>query len=320
MLPPPYRTSSNMPSYSQTQWCVHMFGGLARKPLTRLQDYGFLNTTMQSTLQTYFNGQLSCSASDTSCLDGLSLSDILSAQQNLSNEAVSLVPAAGQSEPIRPVRDGDLITSPLDLTATFPSQSKTIMLTNVVDEAMFTIYYEFPSPISASYYDMVVDASFGSVSGSRLLSYEPYVPAQASADGTQDARPQLSQMGTDQVWRCPTWTFARNWASNGGTAYVGMYTVGASYPGNSEVSECTGAGSVCHQDDIEIVVCPLCVFLRRTTDAIFLVWHRAQSDQCPICPYNGDPSPVLPVPSYRQPQYWFIRYMGRDGRLDDQRA
>jgi len=216
-------------------------------------DYGFLNTTMQSSLQDYFNGQLSCSASDTSCLDSLSLDDVLAAQSSLSNNAYSVVPAAGQSEPIRPVRDGDLITSPLDLTATFPSQSKTIMLTNVVDEAMYTIYYEFPSPISASYYEEVVDGSFGSVSGSRLLSYSTYVPTTTSADGTQDARPQLSQMGTDQVWRCPTWTFARSWASSGGTAYVGVYTVGASYPGNSDVSECTDSGSVCHQDDIEIV-------------------------------------------------------------------
>lgn len=216
---------------------------------------------MQSTLQNYFNGLLSCSDSDTSCLNSLALSDVLSAQQNLSSEAVYLVAAAGQSEPIRPVRDGDFITSPLDLTATFPSQSKTIMLTNVVDEAMYTIYGTFPSPISASYYDLVVDDTFGSLSGSRLLSYGPYTPAQTTTDGTQDARPQLSQMGTDQVWRCPTWTFARNWASNGGTAYVGMYTVGASYPGNSEVPECTDTGSVCHQDDIEIVVCLICLYL-----------------------------------------------------------
>ncbi|KZT69793.1 alpha/beta-hydrolase, partial [Daedalea quercina L-15889] len=216
-------------------------------------DYGFLNTTMQSTLQDYFTGLLSCSASDTSCLDSLSLSEILTAQSNLSSEASSLVPAAGASEPIRPVRDGDLITSPLDLTATFPSQSKTIMVTNVVDEAMYTIYSEFPSALSASFYDDVVDVTFGSTSGARLLSYSEYIPAEVTADGTQDARPQLSQMGTDQVWRCPTWTFARNWASSGGTAYVGMYTVGASYPGNSDVSECMDSGSVCHQDDIEIV-------------------------------------------------------------------
>ncbi|KAH9928110.1 uncharacterized protein B0H18DRAFT_1118131 [Fomitopsis serialis] len=48
-------------------------------------------------------------------------------------------------------------------------------------------------------------------------------------------------------------TFARSWASSGGTAYVGMYTVGASYPSNSDVSKCTDSGSICHQDDIEII-------------------------------------------------------------------
>ncbi|KAH9928148.1 uncharacterized protein B0H18DRAFT_1118165 [Fomitopsis serialis] len=50
---------------------------------------------------------------------------------------------------------------------------------------------------------------------------------------------------------CPP--VARSWASSGGTAYVGMYTVGASYPSNSDVSKCTDSGSICHQDDIEIV-------------------------------------------------------------------
>lgn len=288
----------------------------------RLQDYGFLNTTMQSTLQTYFNGLLSCSASDTSCLNSLSLSDVLSAQKNLSTEAVNYVPAAGQAEPIRPVRDGDFITSPLDLTAAFPSQSKTIMLTNVIDEAMYTIYGQFPSPISASYYDSVVDYTFGSLSGSRLLSYQPYVPAAAAADGTQDARPQLSQMGTDQVWRCPTWTFARNWASNGGTAYVGMYTVGASYPGNSEVPECTDAGSVCHQDDIEIVVCLLriCTCSQCKADLTPSVWHCTQSDQRAVCPHHGGPGTVLPVPPYRQPELGIVRDVDPDGWLDGQCA
>jgi len=40
---------------------------------------------------------------------------------------------------------------------------------------------------------------------------------------------------------------------NGGTAYVGKYLVGATYPGNEGVPYCTQPGIVCHQDDIEIV-------------------------------------------------------------------
>ncbi|KAH9931826.1 uncharacterized protein B0H18DRAFT_68258 [Fomitopsis serialis] len=67
----------------------------------------------------------------------LSLDRILNAQGSLPNNACGVVPAAGQSEPIHPVCDGDFIISPLDLTAAFPSQSKT-----------------------ASYYDDGVDGTF----------------------------------------------------------------------------------------------------------------------------------------------------------------
>jgi hypothetical protein len=69
-----------------------------------------------------------------------------------------------------------------------------------------------------------------------------------------DARVQLQELGTDYLWRCSAWTFARNWVQNGGTAYVGKYLVGATYPGNGEVPYCIQPGIVCHQDDIEIVV------------------------------------------------------------------
>ncbi|PCH37718.1 alpha/beta-hydrolase [Wolfiporia cocos MD-104 SS10] len=216
-------------------------------------DYGFLNTTMQDTLQTFYNAQLPCSSSDTSCLNALSVDTILSAQDNLIGNASYLCPASG-SEPMRPVRDGVLITSPLDSTAPFPAVSKPLLLTTVLDEAMLTIYGEFPDPIGTAVYVEVVDDAFGQPRAGRLLSTSEYiVEASSTADVTTDARPQLQTMGTDQVWRCATWTFARNWVSNGGTVYVGLYVVGATYPGNSAVPECLDSGSVCHQDDIEIV-------------------------------------------------------------------
>ncbi|KAH9931862.1 uncharacterized protein B0H18DRAFT_1116115 [Fomitopsis serialis] len=75
----------------------------------------------------------------------LSLDRILNAQGSLPNNACGVVPAAGQSEPIHPVCDGDFIISPLDLTATFPSQSKT-----------------------ASYYDDGVDGTFALTQDARL--------------------------------------------------------------------------------------------------------------------------------------------------------
>ena len=90
----------------------------------------------------------------------------------------------------------------------------------------------------------------GNLCASNLLAYPGYqVP-----NGTADARVQLEQIGTDQIWRCPTWTFARSWTQNGGRAFVAHYTLGATYFDNEDVPYCSEAGIVCHEDDIEIVV------------------------------------------------------------------
>ena len=156
--------------------------------------------------------------------------------------------------PLRPVMDGQLLTSPLDATAPFPSQSKTIIVTNVQNEAGPTIYSSFTSPLSVSDFDSIVQQTFGSPRTATLLASSNYAVPNATGNSSAavDARVQLEAMGTDQIWRCPAWTFARSWAAAGGTVYVGKYVVGATYPDNSAIAFCT-EGGVCHEDDIEIV-------------------------------------------------------------------
>jgi len=103
--------------------------------------------------------------------------------------------------------------------------------------------------VSVSVYNQLVEASFGEQRTGVLLNSSYYaVPATAT-----DTRAVLERMGTDAIFKCPTWTFARSWVASGGTAYVGVYTVGATYPGNEEVPFCLEEGIVCHEDDIEIV-------------------------------------------------------------------
>lgn len=174
---------------------------------------------------------------------------------------MSLDPSTGLGEPIRLVRDGSLITSPLDTTAPFPRVSKPLLLTNVKNEAGLSIYGGGTPPISVADYEGLVGETFSSTATQAILQNTNYAAATLStANGsdvasTQDERPTLEKLGTDQIWRCPTWTFARNWVGNGGNAYVGLYVVGASYPGNIETTSfCGDVGVVCHQDDIEIVV------------------------------------------------------------------
>ncbi|CAL1705646.1 unnamed protein product [Somion occarium] len=222
-------------------------------------DYGFYTPEIHQTLLNHFKASLSCSATDTTCLNALSLTDILNAESDLSGAAPGLTPAANPAEPLRPVHDGTLVTSTFTPITPFPRVNKPLLITTVNDEAGFTIYGGVgPGGLDPATYEFMVDSAFGQKSATTLLAFADYaVPASANSTdgdgGETDVTPQLQQMGTDQVWRCPSWTFARNWVSNGGRAFVGEFVVGASYPGNEEVPFCTDSGVVCHQDDIEIV-------------------------------------------------------------------
>jgi hypothetical protein len=168
---------------------------------------------------------------------------------NLFATAVNLDASADSFEPMRPVKDGSFITSPLDSTGPFPHQTKPILITNVKNDAGSAIFGQFTYPVPASSFDDIVSATFGSPRTELIVSSPFYAVGNES-----DVRPTIEELGTDYIWRCSGWTFARNWVQNGGKAYVGVYTVGATYPGNEAVPFCTEDGSVCHQDDIEIVV------------------------------------------------------------------
>ncbi|KAI0273462.1 alpha beta-hydrolase [Gloeopeniophorella convolvens] len=215
-------------------------------------DYGFLASSVQSELQDFFNQQINCSATDNACINALSLGTVLYASDALYNNGFNVDPSATQEQPMRPVRDGSLITTSLDSTTPFPHVSKPIIVSTVLNEAGPAIYGQFDSPMTASFFQEVVDGTFEEPRASNLLDSPDYqVPT--LADGQEaDARVQLQQMGTDQIFRCATWTFARNWAQNGGTAFVSQYTVGATYPDNQGLDYCTEPGVVCHEDDIMI--------------------------------------------------------------------
>jgi carboxylesterase type B len=216
-----------------------------------------LSTSVQQKMQTYFNNKINCGGTDKSCLNALSLDTILNAQSDVFDNAFFDVdPSVGQGEPIRVVRDGSFITSPLDSTASFPRVSKPVLISTVRNEAGLTIYGVFPDPLPQTMFEPIVNATFGSPRTQQITSSSLYAVPASSTDSTAavDARVRIEQLGTDYMWKCASWTFARNWVQNGGTAYVGMYVVGATYPGNEAVSYCTEPGVVCHQDDIEIVV------------------------------------------------------------------
>ena len=203
-------------------------------------------------MQDFFNQQFSCNPSEDNCASSLSVGDILEASDALYSQAITLDPAAGQGEPIRPVRDGNLITHTLTTSSPFPRISKPILVTTVADEAGPAIYGYFDSPVSEQVFLQSVYGTFGNSTGNVVLASQFYTVQ--TRGGPFDARPSLKNMGTDSLWRCASWTFSRTWASKGGSVYVGVYVLGATYPTNDEIPFCTNNGSVCHQDDIQIVV------------------------------------------------------------------
>ena len=218
------------------------------------QDYGFQSLVVQAKLQQYFNEQVNCTAANSSCSSSLPLSKVLLASDALFNNSVNIDPSATTDEPMRPVHDGVLITSTLDSTSPFPRVSKSIILSTVTYEAGPAMYGLFPDPINASTYEAFVYASLGEPETSNVLAYPGYQVPNDTNGQPADARIQLEQWGTDVVWRCPIWTFARSWTKNGGRAFVAQYTVGATYPFNDDIPFCSEPGVVCHEDDIEIVV------------------------------------------------------------------
>ena len=203
-------------------------------------------------MQNFFNQQFSCDPSGDSCASSLSVSDILTATNTLYSKAMSLDPAAGVGEPIRPVRDNKLIVHTLTASSPFPHVSKPILVTTVANEAGPIIYDTFDFPVPEELFQGYTDTILGSDRASIVLASKNY-EVQTLGE-SYDARPALVKLGTDYMWKCPSFTFSGAWASNGGAAYVGMYVVGATYPTNLGNPFCTRNGSVCHEDDIQIVV------------------------------------------------------------------
>jgi carboxylesterase type B len=216
-------------------------------------DFGFLKPSTQQLLQNAFTSSLNCSPTDTASLSKLSINTIINVQENLCGMATNIDPSLGLAIPIRPVNDGTLITSSLDSTSPFPYVSKPLIISTVLDEAGPSIFGSFTAPIPEGEYEALVNATFGPPRTTTILNSGQYkLPPHLDA-ANFDGRNNLQTIGTDYLWKCSSWSFAREWVQHGGHAYVGRYSIGATYPANDGVPFCTQSGSVCHQDDIEIV-------------------------------------------------------------------
>ncbi|CAG8632818.1 14576_t:CDS:2, partial [Acaulospora colombiana] len=205
-------------------------------------DYGFLSVTTFNTLQSAYYSTVNCG----NCLT-TPVATLLDAQVPFISDAPSIDPATGAGEPLRPVLDGTLIT--YSLTTSFPpAWSKNLLLTTTSHEAGQPIYQSIGWALPSAAFDLVAPILYGTPRDAAVKSQYGIADLEVA-----DIRPQLATIGTDGVWRCPNYQFARTWANNGGNIWVGEFTKGATYPDNTGLSYCTADGHVCHEDDIQIV-------------------------------------------------------------------
>jgi carboxylesterase type B len=201
-----------------------------------------LSVATFNTLQSNYYASVNCG----NCLT-TSVATLIDAQNTLIANAPSIDPSTGMGEPLRPVLDGSLIT--YSLTTSFPpAWTKNLLLTTTAQDAGQPIYTSIGWALPSSAFDLVAPILYGTPRDAAVAA--SYGVADLEVD---DVRPELVTIGTDGVWRCPNYEFARKWANNGGNIWVGEFTKGATYPQNESLSYCVADGHVCHEDDIKIV-------------------------------------------------------------------
>jgi hypothetical protein len=219
------------------------------------------------------------------------LDNILNVQWNIFNTAAEIDPSTSGDEPIRVVHDGQFITSTLT-GKSFPRTLKPIVLTNVNMEAGPAIFSSI-GPLPSAAWNQVLSQSFTSDEVHEIDDSGFYhIPT-----NSDDIRPELVNLGTDQIWRCPTWTLARAWAELGGQTYVGVFDVGNVYPDIADISFCTST-NVCHEGDIEVVVSLVALILGRPESTSPLtVWYNTFSVFCSKRCDLRDTSTIQVIPS-----------------------
>ncbi|KAF8582262.1 alpha/beta-hydrolase [Ramaria rubella] len=227
-------------------------------------DYGFLTSGALSTLRNAWVSELNCTFESVgSCEQNMDVATLLSHQSTLLGNAPSLGPEYFPSAPLRPSPLNIFISDTFTQSNHFPSESglKPLVVTTVKDEATFTIYSMFPDTqgvMPVAEFLPVVTSIIGPTRALQVVNSTFYSLTSDNVDNNTsavvDPRTVLTTFGTDLVWRCPGWKLARDWATHGAQKqFTGLFTQGVSYPGNSAVPECTVPGTVCHQDDIEVV-------------------------------------------------------------------
>ncbi|ORX33249.1 Alpha/Beta hydrolase protein, partial [Kockovaella imperatae] len=220
--------------------------------------YGFASSSLTTQLQSYVYSLGSLGrCTDLSCLQALSVEDVLSAQTQLNQMAPYMITGVPFSEVMRPTYGTP--TLPADPTeslfggvSTLSTSNIPLLITTVRNEGGQAVSQLFSSPISPNNntYLYTLAALVGTGRAGQIVNSASYALPASAPSGSDIFREKFELATTDGTWRCPNRQAAALWAGTGANVWVGEWEAGETYPTNAYGGYCTSKGRVCHEDDI----------------------------------------------------------------------
>lgn len=204
-----------------------------------------------------------------SCLQAISLSDLLAAQSELVAVAPQVIEGINVAEgmsPLTPLAEPPVIrptfgtaSLPRDPTAlladapqdlTLKPDSLPLLITIVKNEAGSVTQSLFPGPIPPSTPTLgyVLSSLIGAERAASIIDSPAYSFAPENKGSEDSFRELFERIVSDGVWKCPNLDAARQWAGAGGNVWVGEWARGSAYPSNQVPGGyCLKEGNVCHE-------------------------------------------------------------------------
>jgi len=219
------------------------------------QAYGANNASVsQRGIGMVIQESLGCS--NLTCLQNASVDDILNSQ-NAVYQRLSSIPAINPVYPFGPNLDEDFVPNDFgpSLVQGHLEVPVDIMMGVVKDEAGPTIFGQYPTGISSTLYQAILEYELGGTGAGLVLKsglFDNYVNNTNYTNGSGYLW-QLESVGTEYEFSCPGQFNAQNIA-NKSLAQLHFYEFvkGITFASNTGIVECEN-GAVCHQDDLYAV-------------------------------------------------------------------
>lgn len=224
------------------------------------QNYPFeTRNVSQGIVGAYALSQLGCSTVE--CAQGLSVSQLVAATDQVNNVAPFLNPAV-PIPPLAPTIDGTWVAgdwSALVASGTLPVTVPVIMgmfpsqlyspTGTVANEATPQIFDISSVPLPDADFEYIISEFIGPARASAICACTQF---QLNPSDPDTVRNTLSAVGTMLFWTCANQANAIAYA-NQANVYLYELLLGCTNPANANDPMCTSNGEVCHEDDLGMV-------------------------------------------------------------------